>query len=110
MTQTLTLPYRLPAGITLSSLGTGKIAMVLDPENILNETFKNNNTATSGPVTLRLLGTDGTTLRAQPAAARAALAGLRPAGRGAAIADRPGGRQEALPQGPAAQEIACSTT
>ena len=60
MTQTLTLPYRLPAGITLSSLGTGHIAMLLDPENVLNETFKNNNISTSGPITLRLLGTDGT--------------------------------------------------
>ncbi len=60
VTQTLTLPYRLPAGITLSSLGIGHIAVVLDPENVLNETFKNNNTATSGPITLRLLGTDGT--------------------------------------------------
>ena len=60
VTQTLALPYRLPAGITLSSLGTGHIAMIVDPENVLNETFKNNNTSTSGPVTLRLLGTDGT--------------------------------------------------
>jgi hypothetical protein len=60
VTQDLTLPFRLPAGITLSSLGTGKIAVILDPENVLNESFKNNNTATSGPITLRLLGTDGT--------------------------------------------------
>jgi len=60
VTQTLTLPYRLPAGITLSSLGTGHIAMILDPENVLNETFKNNNSSVSGPITLRLLGTDGT--------------------------------------------------
>jgi hypothetical protein len=56
---TFTLPLRLPASVTLSSLGTGRIAVVVDPENIINETFKNNNVATSGPVTLRLLGTDG---------------------------------------------------
>jgi hypothetical protein len=61
VTQTLTLPFRLPAGITLNSLGTGHIAMILDPENVLNESFKNNNVSTSGPITLRLLGTDGTT-------------------------------------------------
>jgi hypothetical protein len=57
---TLTLPLRLPASVTLSSLGTGRIAVVVDPENLINETFKNNNVATSGPVNLRLLGTDGT--------------------------------------------------
>jgi hypothetical protein len=57
---TLTLPLRLPASVTLSSLGTGRIAVVVDPENLVNETFKNNNIATSGPVNLRLLGTDGT--------------------------------------------------
>ena len=60
VSQNLTLPYRLPAGITLNSLGTGHVVAVLDPENVLNETFKNNNIATSGPITLRLLGTDGT--------------------------------------------------
>jgi hypothetical protein len=59
VTQNLTLPLRLPAGVTLSSLGTGKIAVIVDPENALNETFKNNNIATSAPITLRLLGTDG---------------------------------------------------
>ena len=60
VTQNLTLPLRLPADVSLSSLGTGRIAVVVDPENALNETFKNNNVATSAPITLRLLGTDGT--------------------------------------------------
>ncbi len=60
LTQAFTLPIRLPAGVTLSSVGTGRIAVIVDPENVLNESFKNNNEATSGPVTLRLLGTDGT--------------------------------------------------
>jgi hypothetical protein len=59
VTQNLTLPLRLPAGVTLSSLSTGRIAVIVDPENALNETFKNNNVATSAPITLRLLGTDG---------------------------------------------------
>jgi hypothetical protein len=58
--QTFTLPLRLPAGVKLGSLGVGHIAAIVDPENALNETFKNNNTASSGPVTLRLMGTDGT--------------------------------------------------
>lgn len=58
--QALTLPSRLPSGILLDSLGTGKVVAVADPENSINETFKNNNTATSAPITLRLLGSDGT--------------------------------------------------
>jgi hypothetical protein len=59
VTKDLTLPARLPAGVVLSSLGTGRIAVLVDPENALNETFKNNNVAISAPITLRLLGTDG---------------------------------------------------
>jgi CARDB len=59
--QTLTLPSRLPAGIVLDGIGTAKIVVVADPENVLNETFKNNNTATSAPITLKLLGSDGST-------------------------------------------------
>ena len=59
VSQTDTLPLRLPADVTLSSLGVGRIAVIVDPENVINESFKNNNTADSGPVTLRLLGTDG---------------------------------------------------
>ncbi len=39
------MPLRLPAGVTLSSLGVGRIAVIVDPENMINETFKNNNTA-----------------------------------------------------------------
>ena len=59
VSQTDTLPLRLPADVTLSGLGVGRIAVIVNPENVINETFKNNNTAESGPVTLRLLGTDG---------------------------------------------------
>ena len=59
VSQTDTLPLRLPATVTLSSLGVGRIAVIVDPENVINESFYNNNTAESGPVTLRLMGTDG---------------------------------------------------
>ncbi len=58
--QTLTLPSRLPDGVVLDSVGMGKIVVVADPENVLNETFKNNNVASSAPIKLRLLGSDGT--------------------------------------------------
>ena len=59
LTETFTLPLRLPAGLILDSVGIGGIAVVVDPENTLNETFKNNNQSVSGPVVLRLLGTNG---------------------------------------------------
>jgi len=59
ITQDVSLPSRLPAGVLLDGIGTAKIVAVADPENALNETFKNNNTATSVPVSLRLLGSDG---------------------------------------------------
>ena len=59
LNQTFTLPLRLPATVTLSSLGVGRIAEIVDPENLINESFYNNNTAESGPVTLKLMGTDG---------------------------------------------------
>jgi hypothetical protein len=58
--QNLSLPTRLPSGIVLSSVGYARIAAVIDPENTLNETFKNNNVSTSSPITLRVLGTNGT--------------------------------------------------
>lgn len=60
VSQTLSLPSRLPAGVTISSLTTGKIEAIVDPENTINETFKNNNVASSQPVALRVLGTNGT--------------------------------------------------
>jgi len=59
VSQTFTLPLRLPAGLSLSSVGVARIAVVVDPENVINENFKNNNVATSGPVTLKLMGSDG---------------------------------------------------
>jgi hypothetical protein len=60
VSQNLTLPTRLPSSIVLSSVGYARVAVVLDPENTINETFKNNNISTSGTFTLRVLGTDGT--------------------------------------------------
>jgi hypothetical protein len=59
ITQNLSLPSRLPAGVTLGSITVGRIAAVVDPQNLLNETFKNNNSTVSAPISLRVLGTDG---------------------------------------------------
>ena len=58
--QELSLPSRLPQGFNLGSVGYARIAVVVDPENTVNEVFRNNNVATSAPVTLKLVGADGT--------------------------------------------------
>jgi hypothetical protein len=55
----LTLPVRVPSGLVLDALGVGRIAVVIDPENAIDEVTNNDNVAVSGPATLRLLGTDG---------------------------------------------------
>jgi hypothetical protein len=66
ITQTLTLPTRLPAGVTLDSVGYARIAVIADPENFLNETLKSNDQAISAPFIVRLPGT-ATTVPTQPA-------------------------------------------
>jgi hypothetical protein len=71
ITENLSLPLRLPPGVSLASVGTGRVAVIVDPLNAIDESFKNNNTAMSGPVVLRLLGSDGsTTVPNQPYAAQ----------------------------------------
>lgn len=57
--QTLTLPSRLPSGLTLNSVGVGRIAVMIDHEQVVDEALKSNNLSQSNPVTLRVLGTDG---------------------------------------------------
>jgi hypothetical protein len=54
--QTLTLPTRLPSGVTLSSVGYARIAMIVDPGNFINETIKSNNETISAPFIVRLPG------------------------------------------------------
>src|SRR5262249_42777860 len=54
--QTLQLPTRLPAGVTLNSVGYARIAVVVDPENVVNETLKSNDAALSAPFIVRLPG------------------------------------------------------
>jgi len=58
--QTVQLPSRLPYGYNLGAVGYGRIMAIVDPENQVDETYKTNNGATSAPITLRLLGADGT--------------------------------------------------
>lgn len=59
---TLLLPQRLPNSLIVSGLETGRIAMLVDPEHVVNETTVANNISYSNPVTLKLLGADGTSV------------------------------------------------
>jgi len=81
--QTLTLPSRLPSGMTLNSTGWARIAVIVDAENTVNESLMSNNLAESAPMVVRLPGTNGTStvptlpapgtlpsLKAQPAPRR----------------------------------------
>jgi hypothetical protein len=60
LTQTVQLPNTLPSGVSVSSSTLGRIVVVVDPDNLLNESLRSNDIADSSPVTLRVLGTDGT--------------------------------------------------
>jgi hypothetical protein len=59
LVQTLALPPRVPSGLTISAVNVGRIAVVLDPDHAVDEVTKTDNDAVSGPATLRVLGTDG---------------------------------------------------
>jgi hypothetical protein len=56
ISQTLTLPSRLPAGVTLGSVGYARVAEIVDPDNFINETLKSNNESISAPFIVRLPG------------------------------------------------------
>jgi hypothetical protein len=56
ITQTLQLPNRVPAGVTLNSVGYARVAVMVDPENDINETLKSNNESVSAPFIVRLPG------------------------------------------------------
>jgi hypothetical protein len=57
---TLQLPSRLPAGMTIEGASVGRVAMIVNPDNMVDEGGKlSNNASESNPVTLRLLGSDG---------------------------------------------------
>jgi len=61
VTQSLQLPGRLPNGVTLSSVGYARVAVIIDPENVVTESLYTNNQAISAPVIVRLPG-NGTTV------------------------------------------------
>ena len=60
ITQSLTLPTRLPSGVTLGNVGYGRIAVIVDPNNFINEALKSNNETISAPFIVRLPGSAST--------------------------------------------------
>jgi len=56
VTQTLQLPDRLPAGVTLNSVGYGRIEVLTNPDNFIDESIYSNGGALSQPFILRLPG------------------------------------------------------
>jgi hypothetical protein len=69
LTQTLTLPSRVPAGMNLNGVGYARIAVIVDAENSVNESLISNNLGESAPVVVRLPGTNGTSVVPTTAAA-----------------------------------------
>ncbi len=65
--QTLQLPTRLPAGVTLNSVGYARIAVIVDPENVVNESIYGNQAALSAPFIVRLPGNASTVPTTQSA-------------------------------------------
>ena len=61
LVQTVSLPAKLPNGAVLNSGSTARIAVVVDPEHVLDDGNPSNNVAVSNVVTLKLVATDGTT-------------------------------------------------
>ena len=59
ISQMLQLPGILPAGVSLSSTTVGRIAIIIDPDNLITEPIKTNNTALSGPLSIYVPGTNG---------------------------------------------------
>jgi hypothetical protein len=62
LVQTLQLPSRVPAGMQLNSVGYARIAVIVDAENTVNEGLISNNLGESGPIVVRLPGTNGTSV------------------------------------------------
>ncbi len=56
ITQSLTLPTRLPSGVTLNSVGYARIAVVVDPNDYINESLRSNSQTISAPFIVRLPG------------------------------------------------------
>jgi hypothetical protein len=92
VTDTLTIPSRAPNGLTLNTVGYARIAVIVDPENFVNETLKSNNESLSAPFVLRLPGNATTVPTNQTAGAlpsvQTVAANAQAAAKAAAAANR----------------------
>jgi hypothetical protein len=59
LNQTVHLPSVLPDGVTIPSTAPGRIAVLVDPDHTVDQSLRSNALAESAPLTLRVLGTDG---------------------------------------------------
>jgi hypothetical protein len=78
--QTVHLPSVLPNGQSIPSVSLGRIAVIVDPDHNVDETLRSNSLAESAPVTLRVLGTDGTSTVPTSPAVGTSLGQPQPAG------------------------------
>src|SRR5262249_39587806 len=67
ITQTLQLPNRVPAGVTLNGVGYGRIEVLTNPNNFTDESIYSNGGALSQPFILRLPGSATTVPTTQAA-------------------------------------------
>ncbi len=62
LTQTLQLPSTVPAGLNPSATA-GRIVVKVDPEHVIDDSNLSDNALGSSPLTLNVVGTDGSTTR-----------------------------------------------
>jgi hypothetical protein len=65
--QTLQLPSRLPNGVNIGSVGYGRVSVLVDPQDLVNESLRSNSNAISAPFLIRLPG-NATSVPTTPAA------------------------------------------
>ena len=89
ITQNLQLPTAFPSGMTLNSAGSAKIAVIVNPDNAVNEVGVTNNVAVSNQIAIQYVDSSGKTVNPTPAPAppptAAQLAKQTPAQRKAAF-------------------------
>jgi hypothetical protein len=54
--QTLKLPSELPSGVNVGTAGYGRVSVLIDPQNLVNEGLRSNSNAISAPFLIRLPG------------------------------------------------------
>ena len=79
MVQNLQLPKSFPAGLTLNSSGTAKIAVIANPENTVNMASVANNSATSKTILIQYVNSDGKTVNPNPSTTGSTTGGSKKA-------------------------------